>query len=101
MLIASFSVQEGNVILTGNMDWTTKEMAVVTDVFLLYAQGIDTFTIAGFCKTTGHKDNRHTRRMINGLVRLGLVFRAKQLFTDGHYRMMYANQKTVPMKLVA
>jgi len=87
--------------LTKNAGFSTKEVLVITDALLLWAQEVDQFTVGGFCKLTGHKDNRHTRRILNMLVWGGLAFKAKQLFDDGHYRMVYSRQKTMPMNLAA
>lgn len=60
---------------------------------LAFADGA-CFTVASFCKAFGHKDNRHTRRAINDMVEAGLLYKAKSLYDDGHYRMVYAAQRT-------
>lgn len=63
---------------------------------LAYVEGV-TFTIKGFCRRYGFKDNRHTRKMLNDLAKEGRLLKAKVKFSDGHYRMTYSAQKTKRM----
>jgi predicted transcriptional regulator len=55
------------------------------------------FTVSGLCAMWGLKDNRHTRAVIQRMVGYGLLVRHKRLFSDGHYRYLYAAQRTKPM----
>lgn len=60
---------------------------------LAYVEGA-TFTVKAFCARYGFKDNRHTRKTLNDLAAEGRLYKAKTLFSDGHYRMAYSAQKT-------
>ncbi len=53
-----------------------------------------TFNVAGFCAYAGAKPNRHTRKVLNDLVKEGALCKAKRLGDDGHLRMEYYAQKT-------
>jgi len=87
-------------LLTKEMKVSIKQKEVALDAMLLFAQGIDTFTFGGFAKVTGHKDNRHTHAAINLLVQRGVLFKARTLFEDGHYRMTFSRQLTMPLKIL-
>jgi hypothetical protein len=63
---------------------------------LAFAQGAS-FTVAGFCACFKYKPNRHTRKVLNQMAAAGLLTKHKTLFDDGHYRMVYAAQKTARM----
>jgi len=52
------------------------------------------FTVEALCKKYGLKPNRHTRRALNEMVKADVLYKAKRLFEDGHYRMVYAGQFT-------
>lgn len=53
-----------------------------------------TFTVQGFCARYGYKDNRHTRAVLNQMVKDGLLAKHKAMFDDGHYRYQYTAQLT-------
>ncbi len=84
-----------------DMKLTPHQINVVADALLLFALGYHTFTFAGFAAATGHKDNRHTRAAINALVKHDVLFKARTLFDDGHYRMTFSRQRTEPLRMVA
>jgi hypothetical protein len=63
---------------------------------IAYIEG-KSFTVQSFCARLGHKPNRHTRRVLNELARNGQLTKHKTLYEDGHYRMVYAAQKTARM----
>jgi len=67
-------------------------------VELAYIEGAS-FTVQSFCARYGFKDNRHTRRVLNDLWKSGRLARHKTLYDDGHYRMVYAAQKTARLAL--
>jgi hypothetical protein len=81
--------------------FTTKHQSAIgfEAINLTFIQG-RTFTFAAFCQQTGFKPNRHTRRELDNLVRDGYLLKLKALFSDGHYRMVYAAQKTYSLPWV-
>lgn len=66
-------------------------------LMLAFVMGL-TFDVRAFCAYTQAKPNRHTRRVLNQLATLGVLFKAKALDDDGHYRMQYTAHRTKPLK---
>jgi len=55
------------------------------------------FTVSSFCAKFGYKPNRHTRKVLNQMAGAGLLYKHRILYNDGHYRMVYAAQKTAKL----
>jgi len=48
------------------------------------------FTVNCFCEGNDFKVNRHTRNVLNYMVRTGVLLKSKKLGDDGHYRTLYS-----------
>lgn len=71
------------------MEWRLRYEALR----MAFAWG-ESFTVQAFCTRNFAKVNRHTRAVLNAMVKEGLLAKHKTLFNDGHYRMVYCAQKT-------
>jgi hypothetical protein len=74
--------------------YTHKDLAVGFCAMMAAFHENASFTVEAFCKKYSFKPNRHTRRALNEMVADGILTKHKTLYNDGHYRMVYAAQKT-------
>lgn len=61
-----------------------------------WVQGLS-FSVRGFCEACKAPENRHTRKVLNTLVKNGRLTAHRTLFDDGHYRMVYSAQHSRSM----
>jgi hypothetical protein len=53
-----------------------------------------TVTLQSFCARTHFKENQHTRRFLDRLVREGIIAAFNVHFSDGHKRKVYCDKNT-------
>jgi len=56
-----------------------------------------TVTLQSFCARTNFKENHHTRRFLDRLVKEGIIAAFNVHFSDGHKRKVYCAQNTKRM----
>jgi len=80
--------------------FTTKHQSAIgfEAIRLSFIEG-KSFTLASFCKQTGFKPNRHTRRELDRLATDGYLLKLKAFFEDKHYRTIYVAQRATRLDL--
>jgi len=77
-----------------NFKRRSKELTVRYEAMKLAYHENASFTVEAFATRQQFVVNRHLRRVLNQMAREGLLAKHKTLYDDGHYRMVYAAEKT-------